>query len=90
MIKRKLNLPPPGKETFFLWGPRQTGKSTFLKSAYPDAVWIDLLKAEEFRRYLSNPELLRQELPREGVIPFAPLVVVLFPTLLQAADAVGR
>jgi predicted AAA+ superfamily ATPase len=70
MIKRKLNLPPPGEETFFLWGPRQTGKSTFLKAAYPDAVWIDLLKAEEFRRYLNNPELLRQELPREGAMPF--------------------
>jgi len=70
MIKRKLNLPPPGKETFFLWGPRQTGKSTLLKIAYPDAVWIDLLKAEEFRRYLSKPELLRQELPRKGAMPF--------------------
>lgn len=70
MIHRKLHLPLPGKETFFLWGPRQTGKSTLLKSAYPDAVWIDLLKAEEFRRYLNNPELLRQELPREGPQPF--------------------
>lgn len=70
MIKRRLNLPPQGSETFFLWGPRQTGKSTLLMSAYPDAVWIDLLKAEEFRRYLNHPELLRQELPREGAMPF--------------------
>jgi len=70
MIKRKLNLPPPGKETYFLWGPRQTGKSTLLKAAYPGAVWIDLLKAEEFRRYLHNPEFLRQELPQEGDMPF--------------------
>ncbi len=70
MIKRKLNLPPPGEETFFLWGPRQTGKSTLLKTVYPDAVWIDLLKAEEFRRYLNNPEFLRQELPYEGDMPF--------------------
>ncbi|MCI5148064.1 MAG: ATP-binding protein [Candidatus Electrothrix sp. MAN1_4] len=62
MIKRKLSLPPPGEETFFLWGPRQTGKSTLLRTTYPDAVWIDLLKAEEFRRYLDRPELLRQEL----------------------------
>ena len=61
MIQRKLRLPAPGKETFFLWGPRQTGKSTLLKSTYPDAVWIDLLKAEAFRRYLNHPELLRQE-----------------------------
>ena len=55
-------LPPPGTETFFLWGPRQTGKTTLLKATYPDALWIDLLKAEEYRRYLQNPELLRAEL----------------------------
>lgn len=70
MIKRKLNLPPAGEETFFLWGPRQTGKSTLLHSTYPEAIWIDLLKAEEFRRYLNNPELLRQELPKDGPPPF--------------------
>ncbi|MBI1732467.1 MAG: ATP-binding protein [Gammaproteobacteria bacterium] len=62
MFKRALTLPPRGKETFFLWGPRQTGKTTLLKAAYPDAFWIDLLKAEEYRRYLQNPELLRAEL----------------------------
>ncbi len=70
IIKRKLNLPASGTETFFLWGPRQTGKSTALRAAYPDAIWIDLLKAEEFRRYLSHPELLRQELPTQGEMPF--------------------
>ncbi len=37
---------------------------------YPDAVWIDLLKAEEYRRYLNNPEFLRQELPQKGQMPF--------------------
>ena len=62
MFKRELRLPPPGTETFFLWGPRQTGKSTLLRQAYPEALWIDLLKSEEFRRYLQNPELLREEL----------------------------
>ena len=62
MFTRALRLPQQGTETFFLWGPRQTGKTTLLKAAYPDAVWIDLLKAEEYRRYLQNPELLRAEL----------------------------
>jgi predicted AAA+ superfamily ATPase len=61
-IHRALRLPPAGTETFFLWGPRQTGKTTLLREAYPDARWIDLLKAEEFRRYVQRPELLRQEL----------------------------
>ena len=62
MFTRQLRLPPPGTETFFLWGPRQTGKTTLLQATYPDAVWIDLLKADEYRRYLQNPELLRGEL----------------------------
>jgi predicted AAA+ superfamily ATPase len=63
---RFLTLPEPGTETFFLWGPRQTGKSTLLRQRYPEAVWIDLLKAEEFRRYATRPELLRQELAKSG------------------------
>lgn len=64
MLNRRLILPTQGKETFFLWGARQTGKSTLLRHSYPDAMWIDLLKAEEFRRYLEHPEWLRQEIQR--------------------------
>lgn len=62
MFKRQLSLPAAGKETFFLWGPRQTGKTTLLRANYPDALWIDLLLADEFRRYLHNPEILREQL----------------------------
>ncbi|MGZ8464135.1 MAG: ATP-binding protein [Candidatus Binatia bacterium] len=62
MFKRQLSLPAPGTETFFLWGPRQTGKTTLLQTNYPDALWVDLLQADEFRRYLHNPEILREQL----------------------------
>jgi uncharacterized protein len=62
MFTRTLRLPAAGRETFFLWGPRQTGKTTLLRKTYPEALWIDLLKADEYRRYLERPELLRQEL----------------------------
>jgi uncharacterized protein len=62
MFKRALGLPSAGTETFFLWGPRQTGKTTLLREAYPHAFWIDLLKSEEYRRYLQNPERMREEL----------------------------
>lgn len=65
MFTRNLHLPRPGAETFFLWGPRQTGKSTLLRRTYPDGPWVDLLKADEFRRYLARPESLRQELEAE-------------------------
>ena len=70
MFVRRLPLPPPGTETFFLWGPRLTGKSTLLRAAYPDARWLDLLKTDVFRRYLTNPEWLRAELPDHGDPPF--------------------
>ena len=38
MFKRSLILPPSGAETFFLWGPRQAGKSTLLKHHYPSGL----------------------------------------------------
>ncbi len=66
MFTRALTLPPAGKETFFLWGARQTGKTTLLRATYPDAPWIDLLKSDEFRRYAGRPETLREELVATG------------------------
>jgi predicted AAA+ superfamily ATPase len=62
VFQRQLALPAPGRETFFLWGPRQTGKTTLLQASYPDARWVDLLKPDEYRRYLERPETLREEL----------------------------
>ena len=46
--------------SYFLFGPRGTGKSTFLKSAYPDALYLDLLSPEVFRSYSARPERLRE------------------------------
>jgi predicted AAA+ superfamily ATPase len=39
-----------------------TGKSTWLKGALPQALWIDLLEEGNFQRYLSDPEALATEL----------------------------
>ena len=66
MIPRALRLPKPPGETFFLWGARQCGKSTLLRQTYPGVPWLDLLKAEVFRRYSTRPELLREELEQSG------------------------
>ena len=75
MFQRLLALPEPGAETFFLWGPRQAGKSTLLRQRYPDGVWVDLLKADEFRRYVSRPEQLREELEAAGPDPSRQVVI---------------
>jgi len=45
-------------QSFFLFGPRGTGKSTYLKKHFQDALWIDLLKPDEFRRFSAKPERL--------------------------------
>ena len=75
LTKRLLQLPDPGTETFFLWGPRQAGKTTLLRQSYPDARWLDLLKSDEFRRYSANPELLRQEIEADGPDPTRQVVI---------------
>ncbi len=41
MFRRSLVLPEPGSESFFLWGPRQTGKTTLLRETYPVCDVID-------------------------------------------------
>ena len=48
----------PQGQSFFLFGPRGTGKSTWLRQAYPEAVYVDLLDQEAFRTYLARPERL--------------------------------
>lgn len=55
-IPRILN---PPKESYFLLGPRGTGKSTWLRHQYPSAVRIDLLLGEEERRFSAYPERIR-------------------------------
>jgi len=54
--KRELS---PSEDSYFLLGPRGTGKSTWLMKAYPKAVRIDLLMGEEERRFSAFPERIR-------------------------------
>ncbi len=49
----------PPKDSFFLFGPRGTGKSTWLLHAFPDALRLDLLDREVERKFLARPERLK-------------------------------
>jgi uncharacterized protein len=73
MLSRSLALEAQPKETFFLWGPRQVGKSALLRATYPTALWLDLLKTDVYMRYLRRPALLREEL--EASPPTGPVIV---------------
>lgn len=60
MFLRKQILEGSGNESLFLWGARQTGKSTLLKMLFPKAIWFDLLKSDVFERYQNNPAQFRE------------------------------
>ena len=45
-------------QSFFLFGPRGTGKSTLLKQSFPSALYIDLLLNSEYMNYLNDPDRL--------------------------------
>lgn len=63
MYKRILDLREILKrKSFFLFGPRQTGKSTLVRDTFPDAAFYDLLEADTFRELSARPEYLRQTL----------------------------
>ena len=61
MIKRSVN--PSKKLSFFLFGARGTGKSTWLQEAFlaDEHLWIDLTNPKEERRYARRPEILLDE-----------------------------
>jgi len=61
-IKRILDFELPDGQSAFLWGPRQTGKSTYLKQRFPDSVWFDLLRTDLFLDLNRHPSLLREAL----------------------------
>ncbi len=60
MFVREQNFSGRDAESAFLWGARQTGKSTLLRMMYPGVLYFDLLLSEVFNRFLSNPVLLRE------------------------------
>ena len=61
MFKRNLNIDLHEGSSCFLWGPRQTGKSTLLRERFPNSRRYDLLMSDEYRRLLHQPSLLREE-----------------------------
>lgn len=62
MVQRLLN--PSKNNSFFLFGPRGSGKTTFLRDYFSSqrTYWIDLLSPSVEAKYALHPELLGAEL----------------------------
>ena len=66
MFTRRLGLPA---RSFFLFGARGTGKTTWLRHVLPDALWFDLLRTQTVLGLSRQPEAFRQQVeaaPRGG------------------------
>ncbi|HYN03872.1 MAG TPA: AAA family ATPase [Vicinamibacteria bacterium] len=61
-IERALRIALPARQSAFLWGPRKTGKSTFLRSVFPDSLTFDLLQTDLMLELAKRPALLRERL----------------------------
>lgn len=56
-------LKPPAGKSFFLFGPRATGKTTWTSSTFPRAVRIDLLDSGLYYMLLASPAKLVELIP---------------------------
>jgi predicted AAA+ superfamily ATPase len=84
MYLRKQNFKGVGNESTFLWGARQTGKSTLLKNLFSDAPYFDLLLSSEYERFIRNPSLLREILINPGLeLPVIMDEIQRIPSLLN-------
>jgi predicted AAA+ superfamily ATPase len=93
MISRLLTAKLLARSNCFLWGPRQTGKSTLLRQLFPDSPYYDLLSAVEFRRLSANPGLFREEvlaLPPDSRRRPRPVIVDEIQKLPELVDEVQR
>ncbi len=61
-IKRLLKIKLPKGQSAFLWGPRKTGKTSYLKEHFPDSLYYDFLKTDLFFELSKNPSLFRERL----------------------------
>ena len=76
LLNRHLN--PGLKRSFFLFGARGTGKSTFLRHYFrnEEVLWIDLLLPEVEDRYASRPKLLGEQIAAMVHAPQATQITV--------------
>ena len=61
-LPRILKIDLPSHQSAFLWGPRKTGKSTFLQAAFPKSLVYDFLRTDLLVEFSKRPSLLREQL----------------------------
>jgi len=88
MFNRKQNLSGRHNASAWLWGARQTGKSTLLKKLFPDSPYYDLLIPGQYERLTRNPDTLINELSASAPKPGVPVIIDEVQKVPQLLDAV--
>lgn len=86
---------PKLNQSHFLFGPRGAGKSTWLRHAYPNALYLDLLDPILFRELSSRPERLAAAVARAPkgqpvIIDEVQKVPALLDVVHQSMEGPGR
>ncbi len=76
IIRRILTIDLPQGQSAFLWGPRKTGKSTYLKQAFPKSLVYDFLKTDLFVEFSKRPSLLREQLRAKEIDSTKPPIIL--------------
>jgi len=86
-IARKLRVDLPERQSAFLWGPRKTGKTTYLRTAFPHSVTYDFLNTQLVLEMSKRPSLIRERLlardPKELEFPIILDEVQKVPAILD-------
>ncbi len=64
MFKRLLQLSPKIQQSVFLFGPRGTGKTSWLKQYFKDALYFDLLNDDIYTEFSARPTRLNEKIPK--------------------------
>ena len=88
-IQRILKFTLPDRQSAFLWGPRKTGKSMYLKTAFSKSLLFDFLKTDLFFDFSKNPALFREQvLAKEEQILKHPIILDEVQKIPQILDEV--
>ena len=64
MYNRILKLPLEEKNSVFLFGPRGTGKTSWIKANLQDSLYFDLLEFSTYKSFSANPGRLENLIPK--------------------------
>ena len=73
MYNRVISLSESETNSLFLFGARQTGKTSLLRERFPDSIYFDLLEFDTMMRFRQRPSLLRDLLVE---VPDGSLVII--------------